>query len=181
MTFSELVKKRQSTRNYSSKPIEKEKITACLEAARLAPSACNGQPWTFIIVDDPTLKNKLSESAFHTIYSMNKFVQEAPVIIVVVSERGKFITKIGSFFRRTNLYLLDIGIACEHFILQAAELGLGTCWIGWFDEKNIKKILNIPKSKKIDTLISLGYPSKDNIREKVRESLNSVSSFNKYS
>ena len=117
MTILEIIKKRRSVRDYLDEPVEKEKILKCLEAARLAPSACNAQPWKFIVVDDLDLKNHLCKSAFRGIYKMNIFAQKAPVIIAVVSEKEKFLAKIGGFFRRTSYYLIDLGIACEHFIL----------------------------------------------------------------
>ena len=116
----------------------------CLEAARLAPSACNSQPWTFVVVDDPGLKGRLAETAFSGVFSMNGFVREAPVIIAVVSEKAKFLATVGNYVRDTRFYLIDMGIACEHLVLQAAELSIGSCWIGWFNEKAVKRILNIP-------------------------------------
>jgi len=157
MKFKDLVKKRFSARKYINKPVEKEKIDLCIEAARLAPSACNSQPWKFIIVDDSHLKNKISDNIFGGIYNMNSFAKQAPVLVVVLSERGRFTAKVGGFIRNTKYYLIDIGIAVEHFILQATELDLATCWIGWFNEKKLKKLLSIDKHKKIDIVFSLGY------------------------
>ena len=181
MDLPELLKQRKSVRSFLDIPVEREKIMMCLEAARVAPSACNSQPWKFVIADDVELKNKLCKKAFSGIYSMNSFCKTAPVIVVVVSEKAKFIATIGGMFRGTKYYLLDIGIACEHFVLQAEELGLGTCWIGWFNEKAIKKALNIPASKKIDVVIALGYhDSKKAGTEHDREPLGKMSSFNSY-
>lgn len=177
----EIVKARRSIRDYLDKPVEKEKIMQCLEAARLSPSACNAQPWRFLVVDEPDLRDRLCEAAFGGIYRMNIFVKKAPVIIVVISEREKFLAKIGSYLRNTHYYLIDLGIACEHLILQATELGLGTCWIGWFDENALKQVLDIPKNKKVDILISLGYPKKDiHFPTKERYPLEDISSFNCY-
>ncbi len=85
--------------------------------------------------------------------------------------------RIGGYFRETAYYLMDIGIAAEHLILQAVELGLGTCWIGWFNEQPAKKILGIPKDKKINAVLSLGYTSEPP-RPKNRKDLNAVASFN---
>lgn len=176
----EIIKARRSIRDYLDKPVEREKIMQCLEAARLSPSACNAQPWKFIVVDEPDLKERLCESAFGGIYRMNIFVKKAPVIIVVISEREKFLAKIGSYLRNTHYYLIDLGIAGEHLILEAAELGLGTCWIGWFDEKQVKVVLHIPQNKKVDILISLGYPKEDKPSPKRRYPLEEISSFNQY-
>lgn len=157
--FLKLVKERFSARDYLDKPVEREKINLCLEAARLAPSACNSQPWKFIVIDDTELKNNICDRIFSVPYQMNKFVKKAPVLVVVVSQKGNFLTKVGNFLRDTRYYLIDIGIAVEHFALQATELGLGTCWIGWFNEKELKKALAIPGSVRIDVVLSLGYPA----------------------
>lgn len=157
--FMKLVNDRFSARDYLDKPVEREKINLCLEAARLAPSACNSQPWRFIIIDESEFKNKICDCIFSGAYHMNQFVKKAPVLVVVVSEKGNFLTKVGNFLRDTRYYLIDIGIAVEHFALQATELGLGTCWIGWFNEKELKKTLSIPKGVRIDVVLSLGYPA----------------------
>jgi len=181
MALLELLKQRRSVRDFLDKPVEREKIRLCLEAARVAPSACNSQPWRFIVVDDGELKRRLCEKAFSGIYAINAFCRKAPVIVVIVSEKSKFLARIGSMFRGTKYYLIDIGIAGEHFVLQAQELGLGTCWIGWFNERAVKSVLNIPKDKKIDVLLALGYYDKEKIKlGHNREPLDKISSFNSY-
>ena len=181
MDLSDLLKHRKSIRNYLDRAVEREKIMMCLEAARVAPSACNSQPWKFIIVDDRELKNKLCDTAFSGIYSVNSFCKMAPVIVAVVSEKSKFLARIGGMFRGTKYYLIDIGIACEHFVLQAEDLGLGTCWIGWFNEQAVKSILNVPRNKKIDVLIALGYYDRENVcLEDDREPMDKIASFNSY-
>ncbi|HCJ67310.1 MAG TPA: NAD(P)H nitroreductase [Elusimicrobia bacterium] len=177
MKFIELVKKRQSVRKYLPKAVPREILERCLEAARLAPSACNSQPWSFIIVDNPKLKNELAEAAFSGIYSTNSFAKKAPVIIVVIREQSNYAARLGGYFRSIQYSLIDIGIAGEHLILQAAEEGLGTCWLGWFNEKAVKKILNLPKEKKIDLLISVGYAETEELRSKIRKPLNEISRF----
>ena len=178
MKFLELVKMRASVRKYTDKPVPRDAIERCLEAARLAPSACNSQPWGFIIVDDPALKNKVSDAAFSGAYSMNTFAKNAPVLIVVTRGRSSRFATIGGFFHRTQYNLIDIGIACEHFILQAAEEGIGTCWLGWFDERKAKKILGIPGNARADIMISMGYPEDGMGGEKTRKALGEINSFN---
>jgi len=184
--FLKLCKQRISVRKFSDRPVEREKILLCLEAARLAPSACNSQPWKFIVVDDPQTKNDLVSSAFNGIYSTNTFAKKAPVIIAVVSEKSSFIASVGAFLRDTLYYLIDIGIATEHLVLQATELGLGTCWLGWFDEKAVKKILKVPDTKRVDILIAIGYPenpeevSHKQLKGKNRKPLEEISFFNSY-
>ncbi len=181
MALLDLLRHRRSVRDFLDRPVEREKIMTCLEAARLAPSACNSQPWRFIVVDDRELKNKLCHAAFGGIYSMNSFCKTAPVIVVVISEKSKFLVRIGEMFRGTKYYLIDIGIACEHFILQAEDLGLGTCWIGWFSERAVKSTLNIPQYKRIDILIALGYYNREKLGpEHDREPIDRIASFNSY-
>lgn len=174
MNFLQLVKKRQSTRKYLPKPVGREIIDKCIEAARLAPSACNSQPWKFIVVDNPDKKNELANAAFSGIYSMCTFVKKAPVIVVVITEKSSYAARVGSFLRNIQYSLIDIGIACEHFVLQAAEEGVGTCMIGWFSEKKVKKSLKLPKSAKIDMVISMGYPAYEETRGKNRKPIEEV-------
>ncbi|MFC1918584.1 nitroreductase family protein [Chloroflexota bacterium] len=181
MALLDLLKHRKSVRDFLDKPVEREKVMMCLEAARLAPSAGNSQPWKFIVVDDKQLKNKLCNAAFSGIYSINAFCKTAPVIVVVISEKSKFLARIGGMFRGTKYYLIDIGAAVEHFVLQAEDLGLGTCWIGWFNEQAVKSILNVPRSKKIDILIALGYYDREKLGpEHDREPMDIIASFNSY-
>ena len=180
MTFTELVHQRRSVRRYSERPIAKEDLLKCIEAARLAPSGCNSQPWHFIMIDEPALRKRVAERIFSGLYSMNKFAKEAPVLVAVVSEKEQFLASFGGQVRDTRYCLVDIGIACEHLILQAQEFGIGSCWIGWFDEKALKEEMKISKNKKIDIVISLGYPGEDKIVPKTRKLLEDVSSFNAY-
>lgn len=174
MSFLDLVAKRQSTRKYSAQPVSREVVERCLEAARLAPSACNSQPWTFLVVDDEDRKNRVARAAFGGIYSMNAFAARAPVLIVVVTERSRYAARLGGMMRGVQYSLIDLGIACEHLVLQAAEDGVGSCWLGWFHEKAVKKELGLPRSARIDVIISLGYPEKEEQRDKVRRPLDEV-------
>jgi nitroreductase len=177
MDFMELVRIRQSNRKYLPRPVARSMIESCLEAARLAPSACNSEPWSFIVVDDPELKTTLADKAFSGIYSMNRFAERAPVLIAVITERSRFAASLGRYFRGTRYNLIDIGIACEHLVLRAAEAGLGTCWLGWFNERGVKKILGLPRSTKVDILISLGYPEDASPRDKKRRPLEEIFSY----
>lgn len=181
MKLIDLIKNRQSDRSYSDRPVEKDKIVACLEAARLAPSASNSQPWTFIVIDEPNLKNQVANKTFGPLKSFNKFVPQAPVIVAIVMERAKLITEAGGRLKKKEYPLIDIGIAAEHFCLQAAELGIGTCMLGWFDEKAVKELLNVPKNRTIPLLITLGYTPNDyKHRMKVRKDFETVVKWNKY-
>lgn len=181
MDFSELIKIRQSVRSYSEKPVEQEKIAQCLEAARLAPSASNSQPWKYIVVDDKELRSKVALATFDKVIKFNKFTLQAPVIIVIVMEKPKLVTQMGIEITKREWPLIDIGITAEHFCLQASELGLGTCMIGWFNQKKIQELLNIPSEKTIGLLITLGYATDDYaLRKKNRKDNSEVISNNKY-
>jgi nitroreductase len=177
MDFLELVKKRQSTRKYLDRSVQEELVKKCLEAARLAPSACNAQPWYFIVVDQIAIKSDFLSKVFSGPYAMNNFVKNAPVFIVAVAKRTTYAASLAGLFRGINYSLIDIGIACEHLVLEATELGLGTCWLGWFNEKQVKKILKIPRQDKIAVIISLGYPETEETRDKMRKSLAEISDF----
>ncbi|MCK4836642.1 MAG: nitroreductase family protein [Candidatus Aminicenantes bacterium] len=174
MDFLELVKKRKSVRRYISKPVSRDLIDRCLEAARLAPSACNSQPWSFIVVEDKKTRHEIVKKALSGIYRANAFVREATVLIVVVTEHSSYIARMGGQLRHVKYSLIDIGIAGEHLILQAAELGLGTCWLGWFNEKAVKKILGLSRYKHIDVMISLGYPEAGMEKTRKRKSMEKI-------
>lgn len=175
----ELIRTRQSDRSYSSKPVEKKKIERIAEAGRLAPSACNSQPWKFIIVDDPALLAQLAEAASAKLLGMNAFVKQAPVQIVVIREKANMSSRVGATIKKRDYSLIDIGIASENICLQATAEGLGSCMIGWFDEKMVRKILKIPAAKRVELLITIGYPAKET-REKKRKPSSEVISRNSY-
>jgi nitroreductase len=180
-SFLNLVARRQSTRAYSNRPVEREKLQRCLEAARIAPSACNSQPWHFILVDTPDLARAVARSTFGKLVSINHFSQQAPVLAIVVAEAPTLMARLGGLIRGIPFYLIDIGIAAQHFCLQAEEEGLGSCMLGWVKARGIKKLLHIPRSKQIILAITLGYPQTDEIREKKRKPVELMSSFNEYS
>ncbi len=179
--FLDLVKQRRSVREFLNDPVDRDTVMMCLEAARLAPSACNSQPWRFIVVDDDQVRERLCKGAFRGLHFFNSFARTAPVIVVIVSEKSRFLARLGGRIKDTRYYLLDIGIAGEHLILQAQELGLGTCWIGWFNEKAVKSVLDIPNNRKIDVMIALGYYDRQKMKsEQTRYPIEELISFNTY-
>lgn len=181
MSFFKLVKTRQSVRKYSYNLVEKEKIEKCIETARLAPSACNSQPWTFVVVDDKELAKEVANATFSKAISFNKFALDAPVMVVIVIEKPKVIAQIGGSIKNREFPLLDIGIAADHFCYQAHELGLGTCMLGWFNEKKVKSLLNIPKKKRVALCISVGYPVDNyHFRKKIRKDTEEMCKYNSY-
>jgi nitroreductase len=179
MSVREIIEQRRSIRRYLDKPVERERILTCLEAARLAPSADNVQPWRFLVIDDPELKARFSKEVFSGIYAFTKFAAKAPVLILILVQTHLLAHGIGKQVQDVYYYLVDVGIAGEHIVLQAEELGLGTCWIGWFNIKKTRKILNIPKKYKIVSLMSMGYFDKRPQKQKKRKSLEEIVWFNK--
>ena len=175
----ELIVSRQSDRKYSDKPVEKEKLDRIIEAGRMAPSACNAQPWKFVVVNEPDLLLKIAEATSAKLIGMNSFVGQAPLMIVVVREQPNFTSKVGGTIKNKDYSLIDIGIASENICLQAEAEGLGSCMIGWFDERMLRKILGIPKSKRVELIITLGYSLSEQ-REKRRKPSEVTVSYNKY-
>ena len=178
--FLDIVKTRQSTRAYNSRAVEAEKIDRCIEAALMAPSACNAQPWKFIVVNDPDLKNAVADATKDHILPLNHFTNQAPVHVVIVREKANLTSAIGQVIKDREYPLMDIGIAAVHFCLQAVEEGLGTCIIGWFNEKKVRKLLSVPRNKRIELVITVGYPATDEIRPKNRKPREEVLAYNKY-
>jgi len=181
MTFAELMKTRQSVRQYDPRPVEPEKLKRLIEAVRLSPSASNSQPWKLVVVDEPGLREQVAHATFSPAAAFNRFSLGAPAIVVFCIEKAGLVTQIGGFLKNRPFSLIDIGIAAAHFCLQAAELGLGTCMLGWFDEKKIKGLLGIPGATRIGLLVTLGYPAaNDRLREKSRKAAGLMSRFNRY-
>ena len=175
MKFLELADARYSLRDYSSRAVERDVLERCLEAARLAPSACNSQPWRFIVVDSPDLRERLADAAFSGICTMNQFARKAPVLVVIIRETSRYAARLGGKLRGIPYSLIDLGIAGEHFALQAAEEGLGTCWLGWFHERAVKKVLGLNRRERVDILFSVGYPAEGREQpEKKRKALSEI-------
>lgn len=175
----DLVNRRQSERRYLNKPVEKEKLDRILEAGRLSPSACNGQPWRFVVVDEPELRAEVAAATESQVLRMNSFVQQAPVLIVIIREKSNITSRAGDLLKNKDYSLIDIGIATASMAYQAAAEGLGTCIIGWLDEKKIRKLLGVPGSKKVELVLTVGYADSKH-REKLRKKPGEAISFNRY-
>ncbi|MFA5562991.1 MAG: nitroreductase family protein [Candidatus Caldatribacteriota bacterium] len=165
----EAIKKRRSVRKYQQKDIPPDILNEIIEAARLAPSASNRQPRKFVIVQDKELKQQLMMASRN-----QKFVGEASAVIAGCATNIKHIMPNGIY-----AYPVDVSIALEHISLQAAELGLGTCWIGAFDQEKVKEILKIPKDVAIVCLMTLGYPADIGLTRE-RKSLKEIICYNYY-
>ncbi len=176
--FLQLVASRQSDRAYDrSRPVEREKLERILEAARLAPSACNAQPWKFVVITDSELSVKVGKATAGL--GMNKFAKDAPVHILVVEESMNITSFLGAKIKDKYFPLVDIGIAAAHITLAAESEGLGSCILGWFDEKEIKKLIGIPANKRLLLDIIIGYPVKEK-RKKSRKPKDKIVSYNQY-
>ena len=165
----EAIKKRQSIRSYQDKEIPEETLQHILEAGRLAPSAKNGQPWKFIIVKDKDLRKKLVLACKN-----QEFIGEASVVIVGCATNPNY--KMGN---GEHSYTIDLAIALDHMSLQAASLGLGTCWIGTFYQDQVKKVLDIPEEVRVVALMPVGYP-KELGSKRGRKPLSEIVCYDKY-
>lgn len=159
---------RRSIRKYSNKPIEDEKLLRVLEVARLSPSARNLQEWKFIVVKDPEVKEKLVKAADQP------FIGEAPIILVCCGENTSGVMKCGQ-----PRYTIDVSIATAYMVLEAYEQGLGTCWLGSFDEDMVKKTLDIPENVRVVAMTPLGYPL-ESPSQRPRKELKEIISYDKY-
>ncbi len=164
MDVAEAIRSRKSVRSYLDRPVEEEKLSAVLEAGRLAPSASNRQEWRFVIVRDLELRRKLAAIA-----GGQTFVGEAPIVIVACADTDGHVMKCGQLS-----YPIDVAIALDHMSLAAVELGLGTCWIGLFDEKKVKELLAIPDAIRVVELMPLGYPANPAVAVKKRFPLEKI-------
>lgn len=152
-----MVKQRTSCRSYEPRPVPRESLELMLEAARLAPSACNKQPWRFAVVEAEETRMRLIHEAFLAGIPMT-WAEDAGAIIALGMEKSAFTHTIAPKISGVDYPLLDLGIAGEHLVLQAEELGLGTCWIGWIKPKEIRKIVDWPRRIEPVGLITVGWP-----------------------
>jgi len=153
MDFYDVVRQRLSVRSYKSDPVPEDVLNRILEAGRLAPSACNLQPWKFIVVTDPKIRKALVPAC-----KGQGSISQAPVIICACGVVEQAWKKMGGYWSAETV---DITIALEHMILAATAEGLGTCWIGAFLEAEVKKVLAIPEGVKPIALTPLGYPARE--------------------
>ncbi len=177
-TFLNLVKKRRSIRKYQNRQIEPEKTKLCLEAARLAPSGQNKQPWRFTVINKPELLKEVTDAACSGIYGDSKFIKKAPLLISVSIKKDILVGKLGKAVQGVYYPLVDIGLASQNLVMQAEELGIGSCYIGWFNIKKTKKELKIKKDEKLVMLIAMGYPEKELSGNHKRKTIEEITRFN---
>jgi nitroreductase len=176
--LQKIIAQRRSIRRFLPDPVERETILTCLRAAQAAPSAQNSQPWRFVVLDDPELKARFAEAAFSGIYKSTRFAVAAPVFILILAKFDFVAGRLGRQLQGVPYNLLDIGIAGEHLVLQAEELGLRTCWIGWFDVRKVRRLLEIPRKYKVVAMLALGYSDKRPPRDPSRKPLEEIAWFN---
>ncbi len=167
MNFMEIARARQSCRAYDeARIVEREKLDAILEAARLAPSACNGQPYHFTVCKRDTAKEVAKATQG---MGMNKFASQAPVLIVVSEKPYVKSAAMGAKVKGNDYRSIDIGIATAYLTAEAAAQGLGTCILGWFDDDKIRKLCGIEHPVRL--VITVGYPKDDTVRPKKRKDM----------
>ncbi len=170
MNVIDAIRTRKSVRAFLDRPVEDEKLRAVLDAGRLAPSASNRQEWRFVVVCNPETRKKLAAAA-----GGQTFVGEAPVLIVACAQTDGHVMRCGQLS-----YPIDVAIALDHITLAAVELGLGTCWIGLFDEQKVKEILGIPEQVRVVELMPLGYPTDASIKVKMRLPLEEIVKYDRW-
>ena len=158
MAVRDAIARRVSCRAYQIEPVPHEQLVQILEAARLAPSACNQQPWRFAVVCDLDSRRRIVEEGFLPGIKMT-WALEAPVHVVIGMERSLITHRLAASVSGVDYPWLDIGIAGEHLVLAATELGLGTCWIGWIKPRVVGRIVGWPASVKPVVVITVGYSS----------------------
>ena len=164
MSVMEAIRTRKSVRLFLDRPVEQEKLDQVLEAARLAPSAANRQEWRFVIVRQPETRNLLAGIAAN-----QSHVCKAPVVIVACADTDEHMMQCGQLS-----YPIDVAIALDHLSLAAVALGLGTCWVGAFEEEKVRQLLDLPGNIRVVQLMPLGYPADPSAVEKKRLQLEKI-------
>lgn len=166
MNFMEIARNRQSCRGYDSREVEPEKLQAILEAARLAPSACNGQPYQLTVCRGQTAKAVADATRG---MGLNKFASQAPVLIVISEMPYVRSAALGAKLKGNDYRSIDIGIAAAYLTAEATAQGLGSCILGWLDDKKIRQICGLEQPVRL--VITLGYAKDDTLRPKKRKDL----------
>ena len=161
LSVKDAIARRVSCRAYQTTPVPEPHLMQILEAARLAPSACNQQPWRFAVVRNPDLRRRIVEEGFLPGIKMTWAI-EAPVHVVIGMDRSFVTHRFAASVSGVNYPWVDIGIAGEHLVLAATELGLGTCWIGWIRPRVVARLVGWQRSVKPVVVITVGYPIDSN-------------------
>ena len=171
MSVLKVIMERRSVRRYRSEPVPQDVLLRVLDAARFSPSGKNLQPWKFIVVKNETLKQRLAEASLR-----QSFIADAPIVVVACGFPDKCYSRMGNYMKS---WPVDVAIAVEHLMLQAQEEGLGTCWVGAFDEEEVRSILHVPDGVKVLALTPLGYPDEKPVPRR-RKSLEEIVSYDSF-
>lgn len=173
MDFFDMIDRRESCRAYTDTPVERDKLLRCLEAARLSPSACNSQPWSFTAVLERALALQVAP-LLKGPGGMNGFAVDCPCFVIVTEEKENLSARFGMKAKEQDFTSLDIGIASAQFCLAATAQGLSTCMVGWFDEAKLKALLSLPEKKRVRLVICLGYAKTGAARPKKRKTMEEI-------
>ena len=171
MDLMDAIKTRRSIRRFKETPVPENLLKEVLNAARLAPSADNAQPWRIIVVRDEQSKLRLAAAS-----NNQKFIAEAPIVLVVCGIPDEAFQSMGGY---TGAHVIDATIALDHVTLAAHAIGLGTCWIGWFKEEKVREVLSIPEDVPVVALTPLGYPAESPERTS-RKNLEDLVKYERY-
>ncbi|MBU1157824.1 MAG: nitroreductase family protein [Candidatus Thermoplasmatota archaeon] len=171
MDLMDAIKGRRSIRRYKATPVPDDLLREVLTAARHAPSADNAQPWRILVIRDEDTKRKLVAAA-----NGQKFIAQAPVVLVICGIPDEAFPTVGGYM---SSHVIDASIAIDHLTLMAHAVGLGTCWIAWFKEDNVREVLSIPEDVRVIAMTPLGYP--DEIPERIpRKNLEDLVIYDRY-
>jgi nitroreductase len=173
--FLDICLYRQSCRQFADTPVEHDKLVKCVEAARLAPSACNSQPWSFVVVETPEVVEKVAKCGQPM--KINAFLSKAKAFIIVLEEHAILNPAVSGMLDSQYFAKGDLGAATVQICLEAATQGLGTCIIGLNDIPKLCELLNIPVAKQFASFVAVGYPLNDKIRVKDRKALDDIVRF----
>ncbi len=173
--YFDLIERRESCRSYGDRPVEREKLERCIEAARLAPSACNSQPWRYLVVTNPELCKRLRPCVQGM--GMNKFADGCPAFIVVVEEPANLTAKAAKVFKSQDFAPIDIGLSVSQLCCAAVEQGLSTCILGWLNEKKIRELFSLPADRRVRLVLCVGYAAAGELRKKSRKPAEQIASY----
>ncbi|WP_371377682.1 nitroreductase family protein [Sporomusa aerivorans] len=173
--FMDLCLRRQSCRAFADRPLEHEKLVRCVEAARLTPSGCNSQPWSFVVVEKPEIVSEVAQCAQQL--GLNTYISGAQAFFVVLEEHAKLMPQLRCIIDSQYFAAGDIGACTAYLCLEAEAQGIGTCILGIFDREKLSSLLDIPQDKQIRALVAAGYPADGTVRPKARKPLEDIVRF----
>ena len=174
-SFLELSERRQSCRNFSTKPVEHEKLVNCVKSARFSPSGCNAQPWSFVVVETPELVAEVAKTGQQL--GSNSYVANAQAFIIVLEEHAVLMPGIRVFLDSQYFAKGDLGSATVHILLEAEDQGLATCVIGMYDRPKLCELLDLPAGQRFGAFIAVGYAADPTHREKIRKPFSEIVKF----